>query len=133
MAKQLGEHVREGFSRACELGRELERAKQQSPLSIESEPPVASSVPAAKRKAQPRASKSSTSGKKPPGFVKKLVEENLTRGKQLPAMDLAPLIGVSDTAIRDRRRAEEQGKAGKLAEWGLKFVPGSDPHLYERI
>ena len=31
MATQLGEHVREGFSRACDLGRELERAKQQSP------------------------------------------------------------------------------------------------------
>ena len=31
MATQLGEHIREGFSRACEVGRELERAKQQSP------------------------------------------------------------------------------------------------------
>lgn len=40
MATQLGENIREGFSRACEvgkeLGRELERAKQQSPYPDES-------------------------------------------------------------------------------------------------
>lgn len=103
MATQLGERqetYKQWYSEACEVGRELERAQRQSPLSIESEPPVASSPPVAKRKAPPRASKSTAkkSGKKQPGVVKKLVEEKLLPGQSVTAKELAKMIGVTTPA-----------------------------------
>ncbi len=133
--KERQETYNQWLTEARELGRELERAKQQSPLPIKSAPPVASSTPAAKGKVPRVAPKSqrNKSGRKQPGVVLARVEANLIRGQERTADELAEFIGVTAQGIRARRDAEEKGSAENLAEWGLRFIPNSKPQKYERI